>query len=92
MTLCTVNGTAVETTGYDFTVPLGGDVSIATVASIKMLKLTLTQGDNTTIEVTSGSGEDVVTYSDGDYIAYDRTHDYSRSRYSYDLSTFTVAV
>jgi hypothetical protein len=89
--VCTVNGTAVETTGYDFTVPLGGDVSIATVAAIKMLKLTLTQGDNTTIEVTSGSGEDVVTYSNGDYIAYGTELTITaEAGTGYDLSTFTV--
>lgn len=89
--VCTVNGTAVETTGDDFTVPLGGDVSIATVAAIKMLKLTLTQGDNTTVEVTSGAGEDVVTYSNGDYIAYDTELTITaEAGTGYDLSTFTV--
>lgn len=89
--VCTVNGTAVETTGDDFTVPLGGDVSIATVAATKMLKLTLTQGDNTTVEVTSGAGEDVVTYSNGDYIAYDTELTITaEAGTGYDLSTFTV--
>lgn len=89
--VCTVNGTAVETTGDDFTVPLGGDVSIATVAATKMLKLTLTQGDNTTVEVTSGAGEDVVTYSNGDYIAYGTELTITaEAGTGYDLSTFTV--
>lgn len=89
--MCTVNGTAVENSGDSFTVPLGGDVSIATVAAIKMLKLTLTQGDNTTVEVTSGAGEDVVTYSNGDYIAYDTELTITaEAGTGYDLSTFTV--
>lgn len=89
--VCTVNGTAVETTGYDFTVPLGGDVSIATVATIKMLKLTITQGDNTTVEVTSGDGEDVVTYSNGDYIAYGTELTITATAAEgYTLSTFTI--
>lgn len=88
---CYINGVEAGESPDTYTVGLCDDIAISTVATIKTFELSITEGENSTVTVTSGEGDSLVTYSDGDMIDYGTELTITATADTgYNVSTFTV--
>lgn len=88
---CFGNGREFESSPATFTVSVGGDVFIEAIATADTYDLTITEGENTTVEVSSGTGADKVSYSDGDLVSHDTELTITATPATgYTVTTFTV--